>query len=84
MERRLTVVMSADLVGYTHLMEQDEVGTWAQLRALRKEIVDPTLANHGGAVFKTTGDGMLAEFKNCIGAVEAAVAREAGHMRLSP
>jgi adenylate cyclase len=74
MERRLSVIMSADLVGFTRLMEQDEAGTWAQLSALRKELIDPTLTGRNGVIFKTTGDGMLAEFKNSIDAIEAAVA----------
>ncbi len=74
MERRLAVILSADLVGFTRLMEHDETGTWVLLRALREELIDPTLAGRDGAIFKTTGDGMLAEFKNCIDAVEAAVA----------
>lgn len=74
MERRLAVIMSADLVGFTRLMERDETGTWAQLRALRKELIDPTLAAHTGTIFKTTGDGILAEFRNCVDAVMACVA----------
>jgi len=74
MERRLSVIMSADLVGFTRLMERDETGTWTQLSALRKELIDPTLTGRDGVIFKTTGDGMLAEFKNSIDAIEAAVA----------
>ena len=74
MERRLSVIMSADLVGFTRLMERDEAGTWTQLSTLRKELIDPTLMDRGGVIFKTTGDGMLAEFKNSIDAIEATVA----------
>ena len=64
MERRLAVILSADLVGFTGLMERDEAGTRAQLSALRKEIIDPTIIGRDGVIFKTTGDGMLAELKN--------------------
>ena len=74
MERRLSVILSADLVGFTRMMERDETGTWAQLSALRREFIDPTLRERNGVIFKTTGDGMLAEFKNSIDAIEAAVA----------
>lgn len=73
MERRLAVILAADLAGFTAKMERDEVGTWEELRALRAEIIDPGLRAHGGKVFKTTGDGMLAEFSNGIDAVEAAM-----------
>ena len=84
MERRLAVIMSADVVGFTRLMEHNEVGTWEQLRGLRKELIDPTLLEHNGSIFKTTGDGLLAEFKNCIDAVEANVAiQSAMHERNS-
>lgn len=76
--------MSADLVGFTRLMERDETGTWGKLRALRQELIDPTLAAHNGKIFKTTGDGMLAEFRNCVEAVEASVAvQSAVHERNS-
>ncbi len=74
LERRLAVLMSADLVGFTRLMERDEAGTWAQLRALRKDAIDPAIDQNGGVIFKTTGDGMLAEFKSAVDAVQASVA----------
>lgn len=74
MQRRLTVIMSVDLVGFTRLMERDETGTWAQLKTLRKELIDPAISDRGGVIFKTTGDGMLAQFENCLDAVEAAIA----------
>jgi adenylate cyclase len=74
MERRLCAIMSADLVGFTRLMERDEAGTWAQIHALRKELIDPAITDRKGVIFKTTGDGLLAEFKNSIDAVEVAVA----------
>ena len=74
MERRLSVILSADLVGFTRMMERDETGTWVQLSVLRNELIDPTLTGRDGVIFKTTGDGLLAEFKNSIDAIEAAVA----------
>ncbi len=73
MDRRLAVIMCADVVGFTRLMERDEAGTWERLRALRKTPIDPVLLERGGEIFKTTGDGLLAEFKNSIDAIEAAV-----------
>lgn len=73
MERREAVIIAADLVGYTRLMEHDEVGTWSLLKNLREKVVDPTLTIHGGRVFKTTGDGMLAEFSAADKAVKACI-----------
>ena len=58
MERRLCAIMSADLVGFTRLMERDEAGTWAQIHALRKELIDPAITDRKGVIFKTTGDGL--------------------------
>ena len=59
MERRLAAVMAADVVGYGRLMEQDEVGTLAALKARRREVLDPLVTKGQGRVFKTTGDGVL-------------------------
>jgi len=58
-ERRLAAILAADVAGYSRLMGADEVGTLAALKALRREIVDPTIAEHNGRIVKTTGDGML-------------------------
>ncbi|MEM7427193.1 MAG: tetratricopeptide repeat protein [Pseudomonadota bacterium] len=74
MERRLAVILALDLAGFTAKMERDEAGTWAELRALRSEMIEPGLVSRGGKVFKTTGDGILAEFGNGVDAVEAATA----------
>jgi TolB-like protein/class 3 adenylate cyclase len=71
--RRLSAILAADVVGYTRLMEQDEAGTFARLRAHRKELFEPEIARRHGRVFKLTGDGLLAEFGSVVDAVECAV-----------
>jgi adenylate cyclase len=73
MERRLSAIMAADVVGYTRLMEADEEGTLTQLKAVRSEIVDPKIAECGGRIVKTTGDGMLVEFTSAVEAIRGAV-----------
>jgi adenylate cyclase len=73
-ERRLAAILAADIAGYSRLMGADEVGTLAALKAHRREIVDPTIAQHHGRIVKTTGDGMLVEFASAVDAVTCAVA----------
>jgi class 3 adenylate cyclase len=73
-ERRLAAVMAADVVGYARLMERDEVGTVDRLKALRKEQIEPLLAEHHGRIVKLMGDGALCEFASVIDAVACAVA----------
>ena len=73
-ERRLAAILAADMVGYSRLMEADETGTLAALKAHRGELIDPTIAEHNGRIVKTTGDGMLAEFGSVVDAVASAVA----------
>jgi TolB-like protein/class 3 adenylate cyclase len=72
-ERRLAAILAADVAGYSRLMGADEVGTLAALKALRREVVDPTIAGHKGRIVKTTGDGMLVEFASVVDAVTCAV-----------
>ena len=72
-QRRLAAILAADVVGYSRLMEADEVGTLAQLKTLRKEVFDPKLADHNGRIVKTTGDGVLVEFASAVDAVQHAV-----------
>jgi adenylate cyclase len=72
-ERRLTAILCADVVGYSRLMGADEEGTHAALKALRRELVDPALAEHQGRIVKTTGDGLLVEFASVVDAVRCAV-----------
>lgn len=69
--------MAADVVGYSLRMGTDEAGTLARLRSLRAEVVDPLLAEFDGRVFKTTGDGLLAEFASAVQALRCALAIQA-------
>lgn len=71
--RKLAAILSADMVGYSRLMEADEQGTLARLRTHRLEVVDPAIAKNRGRIVKTTGDGMLVEFNSVVDAVQAAV-----------
>jgi len=61
------------MVGYSRLMERDEAGTHAALRELRRDVVDPAMAQHGGRIVKSTGDGVLAEFSSIVDAVRCVV-----------
>jgi adenylate cyclase len=72
MDRRLAAILAADVVGYSRQMGADEAGTMARLRALRAEVIEPLLAEHRGRLFKTTGDGFLAEFSSAVQAVACA------------
>ncbi len=73
-QRRLAAIFSADMVGYSRLMEADERGTIARQKAHRAELIDPKIIQHHGRIVKTTGDGMLVEFASIVDAVECAVA----------
>jgi len=77
-ERRLAAILAADVVGYSRLMGVDEVGTLRALKAIRRELANPTVAGHHGRVVKTTGDGMLIEFASVVDAVTCAVAIQRG------
>ncbi|MDE5447324.1 adenylate/guanylate cyclase domain-containing protein [Bradyrhizobium sp. CSA207] len=66
--------MAADVAGYSRLMGADEEGTLARLKAVRKSLVDPTIASNRGRIVKTTGDGMLVEFASAVDAARSAVA----------
>jgi adenylate cyclase len=72
-QRRLAAIVSADVAGYSRLMGRDETGTLAALKALRQEVVDPTIAAHGGRIVKTTGDGLLLEFPSVVNAVRCSI-----------
>jgi adenylate cyclase len=74
MQRRLAAIMAADMVGYSRLMAADEHNTVIRHKSHRKALIDPKIADHGGRVFKTTGDGFLAEFSSVVDAVQCAVA----------
>ena len=72
MERRLAAILVADVAGFSRLAEADEEATLADLTRLRADVVDPAIASHGGRVFKTTGDGLLASFPSVVEAVRCA------------
>src|SRR5262249_2969580 len=72
-DRRLAAILAADIAGYGRLMGSDEEGTLRQLKAHRKELVDPKITEHRGRIVKTTGDGMLVEFVSVVDAVRFAV-----------
>lgn len=74
MERRLSAVLSADVVGYSRLMGANEVGTLSALNDRRTQILEPEIASCGGRVVKLTGDGLLAEFGSVVKAVECGCA----------
>jgi TolB-like protein/class 3 adenylate cyclase/tetratricopeptide (TPR) repeat protein len=78
MERHLSAILAADVVGYTRLMEQDEEGTFERLRACRRELFEPEIEARQGRIFKLTGDGLLAEFHSVLGAVECAAVLQRG------
>jgi len=73
-ERRLAAIVSADVAGYSRLMQADEEGTHAALKAHRADVVDPAIDAIGGRLVKTTGDGVLLEFPSVNAAVQCAVA----------
>jgi adenylate cyclase len=72
-ERRLAAILAADIAGYSRLMGEDEEGTLAALKAIRRELTDPKVTEHRGRIVKTTGDGVLVEFASVIDAVRCAV-----------
>ncbi len=68
-ERRLTTILAADVVGYSRLMASDEAGTLAQLKTHRKELIEPKTAEYHGRVVKLMGDGTLIEFGSVVDAL---------------
>ena len=73
LQRRLAAILSADVVGYSRLMGIDEAGTLSRLNALRRELIDPTIAAHSGRIVKLMGDGALVEFASAVDAVTCAI-----------
>ena len=61
-QRRLAAIVSADVAGYSRLMNRDEGGTLSALKARRRELIDPNVAEYRGQIVKTTGDGLLLDF----------------------
>ena len=72
-ERKLAAILAADVVGYSRLMGEDEAGTLARLKFLRKELVQPKITERNGRIVKLMGDGLLAEFPSIVEAVKCAV-----------
>jgi adenylate cyclase len=72
-ERRLAAIMAADVASYSRLMGTDEEGTLAGLKAIKRELADPKIAEHRGRIVKTTGDELLVEFASVVDAVRCAV-----------
>ena len=77
-ERKLAAIVAADVAGYSRLMAADEEGTLARLKAHRKALIDPKIAEHSGRIIKTTGDGMLVEFASVVDAVRCVVEIQRG------
>src|ERR1700757_3755072 len=71
--RRLAAILAADVAGDSRLMGADEEGTLERLKPLRRELLDPKIAEHKGRIVKTTGDGLLGEFPSVVDAVGCAV-----------
>ena len=71
--RKIAAILAADVVGFSRLTGADEDRTLARLRALRSDLIDPTIAVHNGRVVKRTGDGALVEFRSVVDAVRCAV-----------
>jgi adenylate cyclase len=71
--RKLIVVVHADVVGYSRLIGLDDVGTLDRMRKLRREVIDPAIAAHGGRIVNTSGDGLLVVFDSVDGAVRSAL-----------
>ena len=71
--RKLAAILAADVVGFSKLASVDEDRTLARLRALRSDLIDPTIAVHNGRVVKRTGDGAIVEFRSAVDAVRCAI-----------
>ena len=74
MERRLSAILSADVVGYSRLMSQDEAGTLRLLTDFRQHVIEPLVAEHRGRIFKLMGDGLLVEFSSVTSSIACACA----------
>jgi adenylate cyclase len=77
-QRRLAAILAADIVGYSRLIEADEAGTLAALKARHKNVLEPLIARHHGRVVKLMGDGVLVEFASAVNAVQCAVELQKG------
>ena len=71
--RKLAAILAADVVGFSRLTGADEDRTLARLRALRSDLIDPTISVHNGRLVKSTGDGAIVEFRSVVDAVRCAI-----------
>src|SRR4029078_267438 len=76
-ERKLSAILAADVVGYSRLMAENEADTFDRLRVHRKELFEAEINKHHGRIFKLMGDGLLAEFGSVVDAVECAAVLQA-------
>src|SRR6202041_573140 len=76
--RKIAAILVSDVVGYSRLAEADEERILARLRALRSDLIDPTIAVHRGRIVKRTGDGSLIEFRSVVAAVRCAIEMQNG------
>ena len=81
MERRLTAILAADVVGYSRLMGADESGTLSALKTVRADLIEGTVARHRGRIVKLTGDGILVEFPSVVNAVACAAEVQRGVLK---
>jgi hypothetical protein len=82
--RRLAAILAADVAGYSRLMGADEEGTHERLKAHRRQLVDPKIAEHHGRIVKTTGDGLLVEFASVVDSVRCAAEVQRGMIDREP
>src|SRR5439155_22952716 len=76
--RRLAAILAAGVAGYSRLMGADEEGTLERLKGVRRQLIDPKIAQHHGRIVKTTGDGLLVEFVSVVDAVRCAAEVQRG------
>ena len=76
--RRLAAILAADVAGYSRLIGADEEGTLNRLKAIRTELIDPTITGHRGRIVKTTGDGLLVEFASVVDGLRCATEWQSG------
>jgi TolB-like protein len=72
-QRQLSAILAADVAGYSRLVGDDEEGTLARLKELRRTVIDPKISEHRGRIVKTMGDGLLVQFASAVDAVRCAV-----------
>src|ERR1700678_3078996 len=71
--RKIAAILATDVVGFSRMASADEDRTLARFRALRRDLIDPTVADQNGRIFKRTGDGALVEFRSVVEAVRCAI-----------